>query len=167
MFEKRVINFIYEYFIIKTLASLIIMPSLNSKKDAEKLSPKSKKHYDNVKHNRGFKGMVSFMIGLVFGITVFFLEKKHINIKHRVLFSMFIGFFSMNICYEAMWQDKFIFEEQDTHDYPHLDNTSQNDKFVNDMKIYAKIYKKHRLAGNIIEVASISIALIFSIFLYL
>jgi hypothetical protein len=166
MFERQVINFVYEYFIIKTLASLIIMPSLNSKKDAKYLSPKSKQHYDIVKHNRGFKGMISFMIGLVFGVAVFFLE-KNMNIKHRVLFSMFIGFFSMNICYEAMWQDKFIFEEQDVNSYPHNSGTYQDTKFVNDMKIYAKIYKKHRLAGNIIEIASIIIALIFSIFYHL
>lgn len=166
MFERQVINFVYEYFIIKTLASLIIMPSLNSKKDAKNLSPKSKQHYDHVKTNRGFKGMVSFMIGLVFGLTVFFLEKK-MSMEHRVLFSLFIGFFSMNICYEAMWQDKFIFEEQDIHSYPNVRDTPQDDKFVNDMEIYAKIYKKHRLAGNIIEVASITIALILSIFYHL
>lgn len=152
MYEKHILNFVYSYFILKTLANLIIMPSLGTKKDAENLKTKhAKDHYDEVKHNRRIKGMISILLGIVLGIFIF--------VKGRnILFSLFVGFFSMNILYEAMWQNKFIFEEQ-------IINTMDtiNKKETKDLQIYTKIYQKHRFAGNIIEVSSIALSLLFSI----
>ena len=49
--------------------------------------------------------MISIFLGIVLGIFIFIKGSS-------ILFSLFTGFFSMNILYEAMWQNRFIFEEK-------------------------------------------------------
>lgn len=151
MCEKHILNFVYSYFILKTLANLIVMPSLGSKKDAEQLkTTHAKDHYNDVKHNRRIKGMISILLGIFIGIFVFVKGSN-------ILFSLFTGFFSMNILYEAMWQNRFIFEEKIIST---MDSVDQNES--RDLQIYTQIYQKHRFAGNVIEVSSITLSLIFS-----
>ena len=56
MHKKLIICFAASYFTLKTLASLIVMPSL--KKDTSTLSDNSKKHYNTVKKDRTIKGSI-------------------------------------------------------------------------------------------------------------
>ena len=155
MYEKHILNFVYSYFILKTLANLIVMPSLGSKKDADNLqTTHAKDHYDEVKHNRRIKGMISIFLGIVLGIFIFIKGSS-------ILFSLFTGFFSMNILYEAMWQNRFIFEEKIISTMDSENNIDQDES--RDLQIYTQIYQKHRFAGNVIEVSSITLSLIFSI----
>lgn len=163
MYVNKFLNFVYFYYILKTFACLIVMPIIGSSNDTSTLTPKSLEHYRNVRNNRRIKGNLSILLGLMLGIFIYIKLGESVNIKKRIIFSLFVCFFSMNILYEAMWQDKFIFEEKNIEDLRREGNNDDED--MNDVLIYSTIYKKHRLAGNIIEVSSIGISLILSLIL--
>ena len=60
-----------------------------------------------------------------------------------------------------MWQDRFIFEERDINRMVKDEKIDTIEK--NDIILYSKIYKKSRLTGNIIEVISVIMTIIFTI----
>ena len=159
MHKKLIICFAASYFTLKTLASLTVMPSL--KKDVSTLSDDSKKHYDTVKKDRTIKGCISIFVGLLLGLLLYFAIRDNFN-NNRMMCAcivLFTTFFSMQIVYEILWQNKFIFE------YNNINNL-KDDNTLNDVKIYAKSYKTSRFAMNIIEVSSISISLLLVLIYY-
>ena len=158
MYMNKFLNFVYFYYILKTFTCLIVMPIIGSSNDTSTLSPISLEHYKNVKSSRRNKGCISILLGLMLGIFIYIKLGERVHMKQRIIFSLFVCFFSMTILYEAMWQDKFIFEEKNI--------TELNKSNINcdtDVQIYSTIYKNHRLAGNIIEVSSIGISLILTL----
>lgn len=161
MHKKLIICFAASYFTLKTLASLIVMPSL--KKDTSELSDDSKKHYSTVKKDRTIKGSISIFVGLLLGILLYFAIRDKFG-NNRMMCScivLFTTFFSMQIVYEILWQNKFIFE------YNNINDIDDPVVLKKDVKSYAKSYKTSRFAMNIIEVSSISISLLLVLIYYI
>ena len=159
MHKKLIICFAASYFTLKTLASLIVMPSL--KKNTSELSIDSKKHYKTVKKDRTIKGCISIFVGILLGLLLYFAIRDKFG-NNRMMCAcivLFTTFFSMQIVYEILWQNKFIFE------YNNINNL-EDIETLNDVKIYAKSYKTSRFAMNIIEVSSISISLLLVLIYY-
>ena len=161
MHKKLIICFAASYFTLKTLASLIVMPSL--KKNNSELSIDSKKHYKTVKKDRTIKGCISIFVGILLGLLLYFAIRDKFG-NNRMMCAcivLFTTFFSMQIVYEILWQNKFIFEYNNINDL-------EDDSVVlkNDVKIYAKSYKTSRFAMNVIEVSSISISLLLVLIYY-
>jgi hypothetical protein len=150
------IIFISAYFTLKTVGSIAVMPLINTNKEKDSLSEVSKKHYNKVKNNRRIKGTVSMLLSFVIGIIAYFRYGKQLP-KDTVFYSLIslVIFMSMTLLYDAMWQDKFIFEEKNISEL-NVDGINENEG--SDIVAYSKIYKKHRLAKNIIEVSSIGLA---------
>ncbi len=160
MYEKEIICFAASYFTLKTLGYMVGMPlSSNYKKDLDNLSPTSQDHYKDVKNDRRIKGYISIFLGLVLGYLIYH-QSTELKMKERISLSLFVGFFSMSIFYESMWQNKFIFEEKNISKLLD-DGCSASD--VKDIQIYSHVYKNHRFVGNIIEVVSIGISLIIAL----
>ena len=160
MHKKLIICFAASYFTLKTLASLAVMPSL--KKNISELSNDSKRHYDTVKKDRTIKGCISIFVGLILGLILYFSirDKFRNNRMMCACIVLFTTFFSMQIVYEILWQNKFIFE------YNNINELKDTNTIVKDVKIYAKSYKTSRFAMNIIEVSSISISLLLVLIYY-
>lgn len=159
MHKKLIICFAASYFTLKTLASLIVMPSI--KKDTSTLSDNSKKHYNTVKKDRTIKGCISIFVGILLGLLLYFTIRDKFS-NNRMMCAcivLFTTFFSMQIVYEILWQNKFIFEYNNINDLEDSDT-------LKDVKIYAKSYKTSRFAMNIIEVSSISISLLLVLIYY-
>ena len=160
MHKKLIICFAASYFTLKTLASLIVMPSL--KKDTSKLTDNSKKHYNTVKKDRMIKGIISIIVGLLIGLLLYFAIRDKFG-NNRMMCTcivLFTTFFSMQIVYEILWQNKFIFEYNNIIDIEGVNNLKE------DVEIYAKSYKTSRFAMNIIEVSSISLSLLLVLIYY-
>tara|TARA_A100001015_G_C14653583_1_gene580201 strand:+ start:53 stop:301 length:249 start_codon:yes stop_codon:yes gene_type:complete len=68
----------------------------------------------------------------------------------------------MQIMYELLWQNRFIFEYNNISSV----KATHKPKIMEDIKIYAKLYKNSRFAMNVIEVSSISISLLLVFILY-
>tara|TARA_Y100000591_G_scaffold329343_2_gene357710 strand:+ start:1746 stop:2261 length:516 start_codon:yes stop_codon:yes gene_type:complete len=165
MQKKLIICFAASYFTLKTIASMIVMPLLKSKSEIDKLSDNSKSHYHSVKKDRMIKGYLSISIGFLLGFITYMILKPHMK-KKRVMCNctiLFVTFFSMQIFYELMWQNRFIFEYNNINSLKFEENIQE---VSTDVKTYAKMYKKSRFAMNIIEVSSISISLILTLILY-
>tara|TARA_A100000164_G_scaffold249379_1_gene221965 strand:- start:418 stop:1008 length:591 start_codon:yes stop_codon:yes gene_type:complete len=164
MHKELIICFAASYFTLKTLASLIVMPILKSKKDINKLTSDSKKHYNTVKKDRTLKGCISIVVGFLLGILLIFVLKPHLRTNKLmcICIILFVTFFSMQIMYELLWQNRFIFE------YNNISSVKikENSGIMEDIKIYAKLYKNSRFAMNVIEVSSISISLLLVFILY-
>lgn len=165
MHQKLIICMASFYFTIKTLASLIVMPLLKSKKDIDNLTHLSKVHYDSVKKDRMIKGCISILVGLILGITMLVILKPHYSKNKLVCICiiLFVTFFSMQLVYELLWQNKFIFEYNNINSLKMKEDT---DNIFSDIQIYARMYKDSRLSQNIIEVSSISISLILTLIIY-
>jgi hypothetical protein len=166
MYKNLIICFASSYFTLKTIASMIVMPVLKSKKDIDNLSDTSKKHYHSVKTDRKIKGSISIAVGLLLGLILFFVLKPYMK-TNRLMCNctiLFVTFFSMQIVYELMWQNKFIFEYNNINSLKLKEQA--DDVFSTDIKTYAKMYKNSRFAMNVIEVSSISISLMLTLILY-
>ena len=160
MHKKLIICFAASYFTLKTLASLIVMPSL--KKNTSELSIDSKKHYKTVKKDRTIKGCISIFVGILLGLLLYFAIRDKFG-NNRMMCAcivLFTTFFSMQIVYEILWQNKFIFE------YNNINDLKDTETVEKDVKIYAKSYKTSRFAMNVIEVSSISISLLLVLIYY-
>ncbi len=164
MHKELIICFAASYFTLKTLASLIVMPILKSKKDIDKLTSDSKKHYNTVKKDRTLKGCISIVVGFLLGILLIFVLKPHLRTNKLmcICIILFVTFFSMQIMYELLWQNRFIFEYNNISSV----KATHKPKIMEDIKIYAKLYKNSRFAMNVIEVSSISISLLLVFILY-
>jgi hypothetical protein len=162
MHQQLIICFASSYFTLKTLASLIVMPLLKSKKDIDKLTDSSKRHYKSVKRDRTTKGIISILIGFLLGLILLFVLKPHLqdNGLMCTCIILFVTFFSMQLVYELLWQNRFLFE------YNNINSLKFNEKVFNDIKIYAKMYKDSRFAMNVIEVSSIGLSLLLVLILY-
>ena len=161
MYEKQIICFAASYFTLKTLGYLIGMPLAGTKKYKDDLSTTSKDHYDKVKNDRRIKGYISILLGLILGVCIY-MKSDELDIKNRISLGLFAGFFSMSIFYESMWQNKFLFEEKNTEEL-FKDDTCDENSDMEDIKVYANIYQKHRLIGNIVEVSSICVSIIITL----
>ena len=165
MYENELVCFAASYFTLKTLGYMIGMPLSGTRQFVDGLSNTSAEHYENVKNDRRIKGYISILLGLLLGMYVY---KSNSDIKgvqeNIVCLSLFAGFFSMSIFYESMWQNKFLFEDKNIEDLFKDNKCDKSD--VKDIKIYAEIYQKHRLVGNIVEVSSICISLIITLIIY-
>lgn len=165
MYKNLIICFASSYFTLKTIASMIVMPLLKSKKDIDQLSDDSRKHYHSVKHDRKIKGSISISVGLLLGFILYMILKPHMK-KHRLMCNciiLFVTFFSMQIVYELLWQNRFIFEYNNINSLKFKENI---DEVSTDVKTYAKMYKNSRFVMNIIEVSSISLSLLLTLILY-
>ena len=165
MYKNLIICFAASYFTLKTIASMIVMPLLKSKSEIDKLSDNSKSHYHSVKNDRSLKGTISILTGFILGIILIFILKPNLQ-KDKIMCSciiLFVTFFSMQIVYELLWQNRFIFEYNNINSLKFEENIQE---VSTDVKTYAKMYKKSRFAMNIIEVSSISISLILTLILY-
>ena len=163
MKTSYIIYFSSIYLLIKFLLYMIIMPNINKKKYIEQLSKKSKEHYSNVRNNRKNKGIISIITGLILGFITYLLLKDKTNSLELIFSTIFICVGSINIMYEILWQDKFIFEEKDISRIT-KDNNIDNEELV-DIKNYSLIYKKTRYISNIIELVSVLASLIIFYFL--
>ena len=128
MHQKLIICFASSYFTLKTLASLIVMPLLKSKKDVDGLSTYSKTHYDSVKKDRTIKGCISIVIGLMLGLIMFFILKPYYsnNTYLCTCIILFVTFFSMQLVYELLWQNKFLFEYNNINSLKLKEDTDYN-----------------------------------------
>tara|TARA_Y100001972_G_C7591601_1_gene296538 strand:+ start:75 stop:608 length:534 start_codon:yes stop_codon:yes gene_type:complete len=162
MYSKLIVCFAASYFTLKTMASMIVMPLLKSKSEIDGLTDESKSHYHSVKKDRTIKGCISIGVGFLLGIMLFIILKPYMksNRVSCICTILFATFFSMQIVYELLWQDRFIFEHNN------IDTIEFNDDTVNDIKTYASMYKRSRFAMNVIEVSSISMSSLLTLILY-
>ena len=145
------------------------MPLINNNKDKDKLTKESKDHYNEVNRNRRIKGTISILLSICIGILAYFRIGKRLpkNLLFYSLISLVI-FMSMTLLYEVMWQNKFIFEEKNVkkleEDADGVKGTGgMTPQEQKDIIAYSNIYKRHRLANNIVEVISIGLSILLTI----
>lgn len=149
--------FVATYVSIKLIAYTIVLPSLPKYKN--KLSVTGKSHYDSVVDNRRWKGLLSIILGLLVGIWIFSLDHNE-NSKLQMWGNIiFVTFWSMFVFYNIMWQDRFLFEENNLDDMIDADGKLSKE-YVDDLKIYADKYKDMHLAENIINIVTFVICII-------
>ena len=140
---------------------LILMPLSGKNNYIDNMSKEAQDHYNSVKKDRRIKGCASIIISILLGLFINMKLVKKVENKQRILIVLFVVFGSMSIIYEIMWQDRFIFEERDINRMVKDEKIDTIEK--NDIILYSKIYKKSRLTGNIIEVISVIMTIIFTI----